>query len=805
MSLPALLRSVRAAVVVALVGLTVGGRSLVGQADQAVAGKETYEQIKRFALTGGAAEVTNLSLRRDRVEMTFTGTFYFAAPVADRVTGAVFIGQGTMRAAVPASDFERDNVRRLIGADLVESDFKTAVLRWTDDTIDALDVRRRDGVAVPAAAEKLAAEFEPRFLLETGASLSGRLALSLLNGEAPGVFFAQFDGGRRNRFSVLLDEQTRIPVANFSINGGEKGLIFAWQPAIEGNDVWMAFYAAKDYERGAATYSDANDLVDVTNYAMDLDLRQLDRRLGLVARIGMEARTPNVRAIPFKIGESLSSYQRTRLEKQLRVTGVRLGQQTLPWTQEDWEGGFTVFLPAPTQAKQALVLEVTLEGDFIADEAIRECFYPLSNTSWYPRHGYLDRATFDLTFHHRKREKVASVGMRLSEQPDPADANAMITKYRMAEPVALVVFALGPFQRETATVTWESGAASIPLEFNSVPARVVPIKADFILAELDNTIRYFSAIFGKYPYAAYGAAFHPYGFGQGFPTLLMIPPTDRAEKNTFAFVAHETAHQWWGNIVAWRSYRDQWLSEGFAEYSGILYTAKRDPRKESVVELIRATRKSLLDNPRTTVGLGRGRLNDIGPIILGLRLHTSQSAGAYQALIYDKGALVLRMLHFLLSHPTTGDDKAFFAMMTDFVERHRNGTASTDDFRKVANEHYARSPVALKHGITDLDWFFKQWIYQTGLPSYQLEYELKDQPDGSVLISGTVRQDNVADDWFMPIPVVFSFDKNQTAKTTLRATGPSTSFELRLPMRPRKVELDPDHWVLSEKTLTKVK
>ena len=53
--------------------------------------------------------------------------------------------------------------------------------------------------------------------------------------------------------------------------------------------------------------------------------------------------------------------------------------------------------------------------------------------------------------------------------------------------------------------------------------------------------------------------------------MLAIPNADSARKGTFVFLAHETAHQWWGNIVAWRSYRDQWLSEGFAEYSGLLY------------------------------------------------------------------------------------------------------------------------------------------------------------------------------------------------------------------------------------------
>src|SRR5689334_6356294 len=247
----------------------------------------------------------------------------------------------------------------------------------------------------------------------------------------------------------------------------------------------------------------------------------------------------------------------------------------------------------------------------------------------------------------------------------------------MSHPVALVTFALGPFKRYTDSIKWEKGGAPTPLEFNSLPGDYLPIKEDFILAELNNAVRYFTVLFGDYPYPTFGAAFHPFGFGQGFPTLLMIPSADRASKFTHAFIAHETAHQWWGNIVAWRSYRDQWLSEGFAEYSGVLYAGKRAREgAKAASDLIKEMRESLKDSPRTSQGIGSGRLNDIGPIILGSRLNTVKSLGAYQVLIYNKGALVLRMLHFLFSNPQTLDDSAFVAMMQDFVAKHRNGAAS---------------------------------------------------------------------------------------------------------------------------------
>ena len=75
------------------------------QDDLSAKGREVYDQIKAFQLAG-SVEAHGLTLKRDRAVMFFDGTFYFAALVEGRVTGAVFIGHGTFRAEVPPSDFE---------------------------------------------------------------------------------------------------------------------------------------------------------------------------------------------------------------------------------------------------------------------------------------------------------------------------------------------------------------------------------------------------------------------------------------------------------------------------------------------------------------------------------------------------------------------------------------------------------------------------------------------------------------------------------------------------------------------------
>ena len=454
--------------------------SIFAQDDLSAKGKALYDQIRQFSLSS-AVPAQSLVIRRDRVQMTFNGTFYVSAAVDGHVTGAVFMGTGTFSAAVPPSDFEKANVKRLLGTDVIESDFKTAVLRFSDNTFEEIAKGGALNQSANELAQRLARELDSRVLKETGANLSARVALSILNQEKPGFFFANFDGGKRGRFSFILDYQTRLPVANFDLNAGEKGLIYKYKSDDYENEIWMAFYGLEDYQNRRVTYSDLNDQIDIFHYDMDVDLREHKKAVRLRALVKSQARFSRLRAVSFRIGEDLSEFESWRLKKQLRLKHVRQGQTELAAAQEDWEGGLTVFLPNPTNAGQPLELELLLEGDFLYDaQSIQDSHYPRSTTSWFPQHGYLDRATFDLTFHHPKRLRIASIGKRISEEPDTEDKDLLATKYRMEHPVALATFALARFERHPETVKWEKGDPPIPLEFNSMPGSHAAIKEDFI-------------------------------------------------------------------------------------------------------------------------------------------------------------------------------------------------------------------------------------------------------------------------------------------------------------------------------------
>ena len=154
------------------------------------------------------------------------------------------------------------------------------------------------------------------------------------------------------------------------------------------------------------------------------------------------------------------------------------------------------------------------------------------------------------------------------------------------------------------------------------------------------------------------------------------------------FLAHEIAHQWWGQAVGWKNYHEQWISEGFAQYFAALY-AEHDRGDDVFRGMLRQMRRwSIEQSPQ-------------GPVYLGYRLgHIKAEGRVFRAIVYNKGAMVLHMLRRLL-----GDEK-FFGGVRQFYATWKFRKAGTDDFR-VAME---------KASGTDLTAFFDGWIYGSSVP-----------------------------------------------------------------------------------------
>jgi aminopeptidase N len=289
-----------------------------------------------------------------------------------------------------------------------------------------------------------------------------------------------------------------------------------------------------------------------------------------------------------------------------------------------------------------------------------------------------------------------------------------------------------------------------------------------------------------------------WNFGQSWPSLVFLPYIAFLDSFTrqqlglagaSSFVDevgyHEFSHQWWGHHVGWATYHDQWLSEGFAEFSAALAVQQTQGVK-NYVNFWNGARKRILETPRG----GHQPSADVGPLTLGFRLDDRRDPGAYQALVYSKGGYVLHMLRMLMwDVKDKNADARFIAMMKDFTATFAGKNPSTADFKALAERHIVPAMNLKRDG--KLDWFFDQWVYGTEIPRFSNKLEIKEEGDGKYRITGEVGQSEVSPGFLTPLPLYVEFDKGDIVRLgSVLLNGPVTvpaNSELRLPKKPKRL------------------
>ena len=320
---------------------------------------------------------------------------------------------------------------------------------------------------------------------------------------------------------------------------------------------------------------------------------------------------------------------------------------------------------------------------------------------------------------------------------------------------------------------------------------------DLPMGEAEVAERIYDLWFGKSEFNHISVTQQPeFDFGQSWPTLVYLPlftyldSTQRymllnhIEQGLTDFVdevtPHEVSHQWWGHMVGWQTYHDQWLSEGFATFSAGLYLQLTEKTPEKYQKYWQNARLYLLE--KNNYG---NRRNDAGPVWLGERMDSAHNQSAYDAVVYRKGAYVLQMLRMMMWDGKEGD-KAFMAMMHDYVSTFMNRNASTEDFQAIVEKHMTPGMKLTSEG--KMDWFFHEWIYTTPVPRYKFDYTLTDADGGKCLLKATVTQSEVSKTFLMPVPIYIDLDGRITRIGSMPMVGDSTSKEIQLtlPKRPEE-------------------
>ena len=252
---------------------------------------------------------------------------------------------------------------------------------------------------------------------------------------------------------------------------------------------------------------------------------------------------------------------------------------------------------------------------------------------------------------------------------------------------------------------------------------------------MKRSLTFFEERFGPYPLDYLTVVAVDRGYSQGLLSMLTLALgalqapdeklpqrwRERAEERTMLTVAHEVSHQWWGNWVGWTSYRDLWLSEAIASYSALLYGMGSAESKAAFLARNALDWRSALMAPAAE-GLTVGSL---GPIALGSRLNSSKSSRGYQAIVYKKGEVVLRMLARLL-----GEDR-FSQMLGELAKAVANRTIDTATFLRALERMSGQ----------DLKPFADSFVYGTGIPQVYYRYAFQPREDGKGwTIRGRARQ-----------------------------------------------------------------
>ena len=747
--------------VLAIVSLAFGVSAVTAQT-AAPAGPNSdpsYQELRNIKLSGEAVTVQNFVLRRDAAHFHLrSGTVCFVAPVQGKVTGAVFVGDGSLSLDPPLA-MERRSLALLSKSPEFAEEFDHLVMRFTDSTYDEIKKAGTPATGSCDAGPLRDSQNLLRHGLVMKYNLDARILADVLSPEPGRLFWAFIHGKRYDGKEILMIDP--------------HGVDEVWPEEIElvtddenKYGIWTAFHYEDEYKNGTALSSQKNGVIHIEHQQLDTTIER-SAELNGRATTTFVSRFNGLRVVPFDLFHTL------------RVSSVALeGGQPLPFIQEDKndDADFSVILPKPLAAGEKCTIVTTYGGKGAVMNAGSGNYYPVAREDWYPNAvgaEFGEFSDYDMTFHISKGMKIVATGMPVS---DKQEGKEDVSVWKSQAPQTVAGFSIGYFKVEDAKVPQmnfdvSSYAneelpdvyANLPQILPSVGTMSTTQMLKTALTEAEGAIQVYTVYFG--PIHSTRVAITQQtacGYGQSWPSLVWLPicsffdSTVRHVLNIDFGVGsywsvvgpHEVAHQWWGHEVGFASYRDQWMSEGFADMSASLYLQATNKTPKEYLQFWHEEKRAVVE--RNAFGF---RPNDVGPLIMGYRLSTSRTGfDVTRNIIYPKGAFVLHMIRMMMWNRQTGDQN-FKLMMQDFVKTYAGRAATTEDFKAIVEKHMTRDMNLTGDG--KMDWFFNEYVYGTALPTYTFTSGFEKDAQGKVVFSYNLQQTGVDASFMMSVPVYF--------------------------------------------------
>ena len=721
-------------------------------------------------------EVQNLVVRAPDLTITLPRGSAFLGKTPDGPTAVVLLGRGRMEFA-PKQEAEQGQIRIFSGAPALTADFSSVFFRLNPGEFDfrfdaaSLKPRPADAGRARRAAQVFDAYVSRSFQIDLNDLSTSDWSLVPSLGDVVAEIVT-------SRFGPLT----------YARSGSEPEDISFFDRRRHRN---IAVYASADKLAARGRFFSEDDRVeyDVTRYEIEASFAPDRSWVEGSARLVLRARSPYFSTLTVRLAEplvvrSVTSPQFGRL-LHLRVVGqnnVLIGFPSTIVSQTDLEVVITYGGRLPPQSVEREA--VAIQQDRVTDDTLQipvEPQYTYSNRSyWYPQAPVTDYATAKLTLNvPGDLDVVASgsqVGAATSLPGAPGQRPRKRYVFETTKPTRYLAVLISRLQSNApAPVMLTDDGQPLTLIVAANPRQVSKVRSH--AAKAADILKFYGSLLDDAPYESFTLALTenetPGGHSPAYFALLNQPvplspfvwtndPVSFPNYSSF-FIAHEIAHQWWGQAVGWKNYHEQWISEGFAQYFAALY-AERERGAEQFGSVLRQMRKWAID------------LSPQGPVYLGYRLgHIRGEGRTFRALVYNKGAMVLHMLRRLVG------DEPFFAGLRDFYATWRYRKAGTNDFRAAMEKASGRS----------LERFFERWIFGSRIPEVQFSSRVA----GNEL---HVRFEQKGEIFDVPIAVSISYDDGTSDEVVVILADRDVQRTIPLKGAVRTVEANKDSGALVE-------
>jgi len=810
-----------------LLFVVVPGRKLQAQAIESPAyanSDATYQQLRNIGY-GPTYRCDNFTLPADAGTFIFkSGTITFLAPINNFQTGAIFVGQGHF-VLKPMLAVDTQEMIRRSGSEIAEEDFTAVVFRFSPGAYSFFSKLATQAMDRPAEAETAFKAWQAKvrtrheapvgftqFLLEgaTMDNVDADLLAAIYNPKHPAFLNAYLTGTPHKDLRYFIRQRTGV-IPQWD-SPEEVALINCNAGAMD-DGIWYSQHLFSELKAHTANSREERRLFVTRHYGIDTTITKNNHFAGRTS-LTFEPLVEGDRVLKFGLLPTL------------RVTRVtdESGKE-LRFIQEDRkaDGSFYAILDAAPPMGKTRTITIEYTGDKVLSDAGGGNYYVSARESWYPNlNGFGEKAMFDLTFRVPKPNVVISVG-KLQGQSE--EAGLAVWRWATPVPVGIAGFNYGRYQKvdisDDVTHYAISGYYLEDLPDSLAPFRMGngPLSSmapkSMTLYALDQAraqMQLCTIYFGRAPYENLAITEQPnFFFGQSWPSLVYLPifayidSTQRwrlfgsviPELTGFVqeVTPHEVSHQWFGHSVAWASYHDQWLSEGFADFAAGLFLKEATGPKgqKDYLDYWDRQKRAILE--KNSYGVSA---NDAGPLWLGQRLISPRSPQAYQGLTYSKGAYVLQMVKSLLyDEQATGGNpnQAFMDMMHDFISSHQMAPASTESFKAIVEKHMPKQLDLQSNG--KLDWFFGEWVYGTLIPHYELKYQVQPDQGKGVKVQVDITQSQVDAAFAMFVPLYADFGQGMVRIGQIPVVGNTTrTVSFHLDQSPKKMALNVNKEIL---------